>query len=114
LKTIDLSRFPGGAPVDLTLDLHRESDQDKIELIKAVIGSFMKNDGQVMSITLGSTDLYRKIHEIAKKAESGNEQAVGELLEYSDVMVRAGGWQSPFITLSLDQQGHYIDAAIVI
>ncbi|MEL7588248.1 MAG: pyruvate formate lyase family protein [Prolixibacteraceae bacterium] len=112
LKTLDLSRFPGGAPVDLTLDLQNESSDGKTEVIRAVIESFMKNDGQVMSITLGSSDLYKKIHEIAKKAESGSEQAVGELLKYADVIVRAGGWQSPFITLSIDQQSHYIDAAI--
>lgn len=112
LKSLDLSRCSAGAPIDLCLDLQNDNEEGKIDILKAVIESFMKNGGQVLSITLGSTDLYKEIHEIAIKAETGDEKAGQELLNYSGVIVRAGGWQSPFITMSLDQQTYYIDAAI--
>ena len=114
LKSLDLSRCSAGAPIDLTLDLQKESKEGKIEVITAVIESFMKNEGQVLSVTIGNTDLYSKIHEVAKKAEAGEKTAAEKLLEYSDIMVRAGGWQSPFITLSIDQQTHYLDPAILL
>jgi pyruvate-formate lyase len=112
LKSLDLSRCSAGAPIDLTLDLQKESQESKIEILTAVIESFMRNDGQVLSVTLGSTDQYKKIHEIAVKADGGDNEAGLKLLEYSNVMVRAGGWQSPFITLSIAQQSHYLDSAI--
>lgn len=63
---------------------------------------------------LGNQNQYKKIHEIAVKAENGDPEAARKLLEYSDVMVRAGGWQSPFIALSLAQQTHYLDTAITL
>lgn len=112
LKALDLSRCSAGAPIDLTLDMGSENRQSKIELLTAVVNSFMKNNGQVLSITLGNQNQYKKIHEIAVKAENGDPEAARKLLEYSDVMVRAGGWQSPFIALSLAQQTHYLDTAI--
>jgi len=112
LKSLDLSRCAAGAPIDLTLDLQNESREEKIEVLTAVIESFMKNNGQVMSVTLGNKCLYQTIHEIAIEADAGNKHAAEHLLEFSDVMVRAGGWQSPFITLSIAQQTHYLDSAI--
>lgn len=114
LNTLDLSRCAAGAPIDLTLDLGKGSPEKKKKLLTAVIESFMKNNGQVLSVTLGSEEQYRKIHEIAIKAENGDTEAAIELLTYSNVMVRAGGWQSPFITLSIAQQSHYLSSAIVL
>lgn len=111
LKTLDLARCPAGAPIDLTLDLEKESREGKIAILTAVMASFMKNNGQVLSVTLGNESQYRAIHEIAVKADGGDGEAARELLDYGDVMVRAGGWQSPFITLSLAQQTHYLDSA---
>lgn len=114
LKTLDLSRFATGAPIDLTLDIEKEDRESKINILTAVIESFRKNNGQILSVTLGNKDQYRTIHDVAIKAESGDREAAVKLLEYSDVMVRAGGWQSPFITLSIAQQSHYLDSAISI
>ena len=74
----------------------------------------MKNNGQVLSVTLGDNNLYKKIHEIAVNAENGDLEAADKLLDYADVMVRAGGWQSPFITMSIAQQSHYLDSAITL
>jgi formate C-acetyltransferase len=114
LKTLDLSRCAAGAPIDLTLDLGKENRENKIEILTAVVNSFMKNNGQVLSVTLGDSNRYKMIHEIALNAENGDLEAADKLLEYADVMVRAGGWQSPFITLSVAQQSHYLDSAITL
>lgn len=114
LKALDLSRCSAGAPIDLTLDMENESRENKIQLLTALVESFMKNNGQVLSITLGNQSQYKEIHEIAIKADNGDREAAEKLLEYSDVMVRAGGWQSPFITLSIAQQSHYLDSAITL
>lgn len=114
LKTLDLSRCSAGAPIDLTLDMENESKESKTGILVAVIESFIKNNGQVLSITLGNKKQYEIIHEIAVKADGGDEEAAEKLLDYSDVMVRAGGWQSPFITLSIAQQSHYLDSAIAL
>lgn len=114
LKTLDLSRCSAGAPIDLTLDMENESKESKTGILVAVIESFIKNNGQVLSITLGNKKQYEIIHEIAVKADGGDEEAAEKLLDYSDVMVRAGGWQSPFITLSIAQQSHYLDSAITL
>lgn len=114
LKTLDLSRCSAGAPIDLTLDMENESKESKTGILVAIIESFIKNNGQVLSITLGNKKQYEIIHEIAVKADGGDEEAAEKLLDYSDVMVRAGGWQSPFITLSIAQQSHYLDSAIAL
>lgn len=114
LKTLDLSRCSAGAPIDLTLDMKNEDEEGKIKILTAVIESFVKNNGQVLSVTLGDKEQYEKIHKIAVKADNGDKEAAEKLLEYSDVMVRAGGWQSPFITLSIAQQSHYLDSAIML
>jgi formate C-acetyltransferase len=114
LKTLDLSRCSAGAPVDLTLDLNKENRESKLAILTAVINSFVKNNGQVLSVTLGDSDKYKMIHDIAVKADNGDTQAAEKLLEYADVMVRAGGWQSPFITLSVAQQSHYLDSSITL
>lgn len=114
LKTLDLSRCSAGAPIDLTLDVENEDRINKIKILRAVIESFIKNNGQILSVTLGNKDQYDKIHKIALKAENGDKEAAEKLLEYSDVMVRAGGWQSPFITLSIAQQSHYLSSAITL
>jgi formate C-acetyltransferase len=114
LHKLDLSRCAAGAPVDLTLDLGKKDRKDKIEILTAVIESFMKNNGQILSVTLGNDDQYKKIHEIARKAESGDSEAAEKLLDYAEVMVRAGGWQSPFIALSLAQQSHYLSSSIAL
>ncbi|MDR2920988.1 MAG: pyruvate formate lyase family protein [Tannerella sp.] len=112
LKALDLSRFAAGAPVDLTLDIGKESRENKIAILTAIVESFMKNNGQVLSVTLGNKDQYEMIHNIAVKADNGDTEAAEKLLEYANVMVRAGGWQTPFITMSIAQQSHYLDSAI--
>jgi formate C-acetyltransferase len=114
LKELDLSRCPAGAPVDLTLDIGNETREDKIGILKVVLNSFIRNNGQILSVTVGSNKQYEKIHDIAIKAENGDAKAAEKLLEYSDVMVRAGGWQSPFITLSIAQQSHFLHSVAAI
>ncbi len=114
LKSLDLERCSAGAPVDLTLNIGADSLEDQTSVLSAVVESFIRNKGNVLSVTVGNERQFREIHEIAILAETGDARAAERLMEFADVMVRAGGWQSPFITLSLAQQGHYLTTALEV
>jgi formate C-acetyltransferase len=110
LKALSLGRFAAGAPVDLRLDLEDDPPAEAERVIQAVVTSFVENDGNVLSVTLGDATEYRTIYDLAVKSSNGDQQAGRELLDWGHVMVRAGGWQTPFITMSLAQQEHYAQA----
>lgn len=111
LKSLDLKRFAAGAPLDLCLELKRDN---KEELLREVLCGFLKNDGSVLSVTLGNTEQYREIYDLAVRASKNDAEAASALLKWGHVTVRAGGWQSPFITMTLAQMQHYARAPIVL
>ena len=112
LKALDLSRFAAGAPVDLCLDLQDDPPAESEKVIRAVVASFIENNGNVLSVTLGDAKEYKTIYDLAVKSSEGDAEASRELLKWGHVMVRAGGWQTPFITMSLEQQKRYAQAPI--
>jgi formate C-acetyltransferase len=109
LKSLDLGRFAAGAPLDLCLELEGDGKED---VLREVIRGFLRNNGNVLSMTLGSTEQYREIYDLAVRASKGEAKAASDLLNWGHVIVRAGGWQTPFITMTLAQQEHYTRAAI--
>jgi len=111
LKAIGLERFSAGAPVDLCLEMDSAISPDG--LILGILQSFIKNGGNVLSLTLGNASQYKTIYDLALKSSKGDTSAGRELLNWGHVTVRAGGWQTPFITMSLDQQKHYTIAPVV-
>jgi formate C-acetyltransferase len=111
LKAIGLEHFPAGAPVDICLEMNSSIPQDG--LILGILKSFVENGGNVLSLTLGNASQYKTIYDLAVRSNNGDTAAGRELLTWSQVTVRAGGWQTPFITMSLDQQKHYTIAPVV-
>ncbi len=115
LNSLDLNRFPAGAPVDLCIEVENETAEGRARagvVVSAAISSFLKNNGNILSITLGSTEQYREIYELAVRASMNDPKAAEALLKWGHVNVRAGGWQTPFITMSLQQQEHYTRSPI--
>jgi formate C-acetyltransferase len=112
LKALDLSRFPAGAPVDLCLEMADATAEDKAAVAKAVIEGFLKNNCNTLSLTLGNREQYKEIYQLAVRASKNEPGAADDLLKWGHVIVRAGGWQTPFITMSLVQQKRYTRAPV--
>lgn len=100
-KKLELDRFAGGVITDVCI-------QDP-STIHNLLKEFIINKGNMLTITVAS-DTYKTIYEIAKKQseEKTNGEVRNELLKYSDIMVRVGGWNAPFITLPLSHMENYI------
>ncbi len=116
LNSLGLDRFPAGAPVDLCIEAEGDMAESRARVgavVSAVISSFLENNGNILSITLGSTEQYREIYELALRASMNDKKAAEALLKWGHVNVRAGGWQTPFITMSLQQQEHYTRSPIM-
>jgi len=112
LKAVDLSRFAAGAPVDICLEVANEMPEGRAKLVGAVVDGFLKNNCHTISITLGNTEQYREIYDLSVRAGTNDQEAARALAKWGHVIVRAGGWQTPFITMSLAQQEHYTRAPI--
>lgn len=112
MGALDLKRFAAGAPIDLCLDLPDMEENEKGKIVNAVIQAFMNNNGHTLSLTLADTEKYREIYNLAVRASKKDGLAADKLLKYGHVLVRAGGWQTPFITMSLAQQKHYTQAPV--
>lgn len=116
LGSLGLDRFPAGAPLDLCIEAENDTDESRLKvapLVSAAISSFLKNNGNILSITLGHTEQYREIYQLAARSSTGDTMAAQALLKWGHVTVRAGGWQTPFITMSLQQQEHYTRSPIL-
>ena len=106
-KKLGLDRMAAGVITDLCLD---ESQNDP-EVISAIIDQFIANHGNMMTMAIGNRAVYQTIYELSLAAGKMSDQAeaVRQLEQYADINVRVGGWQAPFITMSLDQQENYIN-----
>lgn len=102
---LGLNRFAAGVITDICL----ESDA----LLENIIKMFIEKKGGMLTITVASAQ-YQEIYEIAKASNSivNPVFASEKLLKYSDIMVRVGGWNAPFITLPLSHMENYINRPI--
>lgn len=100
-----LNRFSAGVITDICLT----SDM----MLKEIIETFIRKDGGMLSVTIAS-DQYQEIYEIAKATDQMEDlqTASVKLLSYSDIMVRVGGWNAPFITLPLSHMENYINRPV--
>ncbi len=103
-KNLDLSRFAAGVMTDLSL-AEEYSDE---EILYSLISEFIEENGCMLTLSLGDSELYNKIYELSCLADAGDKNAREELKKYAHINVRVGGWQAPFITMSLEQQKNYI------
>ncbi|NJD90571.1 MAG: formate acetyltransferase [Geobacter sp.] len=111
-KQLGLDRMGAGVITDLCLD---ESQNDP-GVILGLIDQFIANNGNMMTLAIGSKADYQTIYELSLAAAKMSDQAeaVRKLEEYAHINVRVGGWHAPFITMSLDQQENYINRPLDI
>ncbi|NOU16985.1 MAG: formate acetyltransferase [Bacteroidales bacterium] len=102
---LGLNRFAAGVITDICL----ESDA----LLDGIIKTFVQKNGGMLTITIASPQ-YQEIYEIAKAANLIENPTVAseKLLKYSDIMVRVGGWNAPFITLPISHMENYINRPV--
>lgn len=103
-KELDLSRFAAGVMTDLSL-IEEYGDEN---VIYSLIEEFINEKGCMLTLSLGDSKLYKRIYELSCLADAGDKNAREELKKYAHINVRVGGWQAPFITMSLGQQCNYI------
>ncbi|MCP4151335.1 MAG: formate acetyltransferase [bacterium] len=110
-KKFGLERFAAGVITDFCLD-ENYADED---VLMAVINQFIANGGNMMTLTVGSSDVYADIMEttIASQKMKDRKKAIEMLAQYSNVNVRIGGWQTPFITLPLSHMENYVQRPVL-
>lgn len=106
-KEIGLNRFAGGAITDLCLE-ETDLKKDGVEKIAAIIGEFVNNGGNLMSVTISDRDELEHIYQLCEAYRAGDKEAQAQLKKYEHVSVRVGGFQVPFITLPKQHQLSYI------
>ncbi|QZT37649.1 pyruvate formate lyase family protein [Halosquirtibacter xylanolyticus] len=105
LSHFNLSRFAAGVITDVCL----EEGACTVEMVEELVRAFVKKDGGMMTVAIGTSKLYKEIYETAKDALLKKEaEAAMMLAPYAGVNVRIGGWQTPFVTLPLSHMENYI------
>ncbi|MBI9052922.1 MAG: pyruvate formate lyase family protein [Bacteroidales bacterium] len=105
-KKLELDRFAAGVITDLCLD----EGHSHIEVLEAILHKFIKEKGNMLTVTIGSREEYQTIYELAKSTAQmeDREEAAKLLGKYANIVVRVGGWNAPFITLPLSHMENYI------
>lgn len=109
LKALNLNKLAAGAITDLCIDYKANN----VEHIAGIINKFIDSDGNMMTLAIGDKEEYQKIYELSVTASNSSDKeaskaAYEKLEQYKHVNVRVGGWQAPFVSMSLDQQKSYI------
>ncbi|SFR90456.1 pyruvate formate lyase family protein [Anaeromicropila populeti] len=103
---LPMERLSAGAITDLCINeaLCQE------DVISGLLHKFIDSKGNMLTLTFGNVDLYQNIYRLSYNALNSDdkESAYKQLEQYKDVVVRVGGWQAPFISMSLEQQKNYI------
>ncbi|ADL50932.1 pyruvate formate lyase family protein [Clostridium cellulovorans] len=107
-KGLKLHRFAAGVMTDLSLAEEYNDD----EILTSVVEQFIEDKGGMLTLSLSDSRLYEKIYDLSLLANAGDKNAREELKKYAHINVRVGGWQAPFITMTLDQQKNYIKRAL--
>lgn len=108
-EKLELNRFAGGVITDISLqDLGKDNENQ--ETLRKILNMAIENNAPMLTISLGSEELYRKIYEtvLAANKLSDKQEAAKMLAPYAGINVRIGGWQTPFITLPISHMENYI------
>ena len=105
-KKLDLERFAAGVITDVCL----EEAHSHIEVLDAILHKFIEDKGNMLTVTVGTSDEYQTIYDLAKSTAQmdDREEAAKILGKYSNIIVRVGGWNAPFITLPLCHMENYV------
>lgn len=108
LGQLPMNKMSAGAITDLCINEKNVTLDD----IYMIIDSFISNQGCMMTLAFGDVDVFNRIYELSYNLVYGDEAqrefSLRELPKYRDIVVRVGGWQAPFVSMSLAQQKNYI------
>lgn len=112
LSQLPMDQISAGAITDLCIN---ERDINQEEIVQLLDG-FLNNAGCMLTLTFGDVTKYQKAYTLSYDLIYGDEiqkkYAMDMLPQYSDMVVRVGGWQAPFVSMSLGQQKDYISRFI--
>lgn len=112
LSQLPMDQISAGAVTDLCIN---EKDVDNKEIVQLLDG-FLNNAGCMLTLTFGDVTKYQKAYTLSYDLIYGDDiqkkYAMDMLPQYSDMVVRVGGWQAPFVSMSLGQQKDYISRFI--
>lgn len=108
LSRLPMNQMSAGAVTDLCINEIDISNEDIVQLLDG----FLDNCGCMLTLTFGDVEKYQRAYTLSYDLIYGDDiqrkYAMEELPQYSDMVVRVGGWQAPFISMSLEQQKDYI------
>ena len=108
LGQLPMDHMSAGAITDLCINETEVNDEEIVQLLEG----FIDNSGCMLTLTFGDVTKFQKVYTLSYDLIYGDEiqkkYAMEELPGYSDMVVRVGGWQAPFVSMSLGQQKDYI------
>lgn len=106
MKGLPMERLSAGAITDLCIDESMKNE----DYIVGVLDKFRESNGNMLTLAFGRREVYQKIYELCYEASNTKNNAAlyRQLEQYKHINVRVGGWQAPFISMSLGQQKDYI------
>lgn len=87
---LNTRRMPGGAPIDLRININGLEGEEGTNRISAMIQTFLEQKGNMMTITITS------VEELKKAMECPDQ--------YRGLRVRMGGWSAYYVLLSKESQ----------
>lgn len=107
MSNLGLDRFGAGVITDVCLE---RAGMEKEYLVN-ILRQFVKVKGNIISITIADHSDLVKIYDICEDVRNGLKDP-SALEKYNQISVRVGGFQSPFITLTKEQQKDYLKRSI--
>lgn len=87
---LNLEKMPGGAPIDLRVNINGLEGEEGTRRISAMIQTFLEQRGNMMTLTITSAEELRRAMECPEK--------------YRGLRVRMGGWSAYYVLLSKESQ----------
>lgn len=106
-QNLGLDRFAGGVITDICLESKEVGDAG---VLAALLKQALDKNAPMLTFSLGSQDYYPEIREACLEASKTDDKirAAELLAPHANVIVRIGGWQTPFITLPISHMDSYI------
>lgn len=109
MADLGLERFGAGVSTDVCLE---KAGLEKDYLVE-ILRQFVKVKGNVISITIADHNDLKKIYDLCEDVRNRLKDP-SALEKYNQISVRVGGFQSPFVTLTKEQQKDYLKRSISV
>ena len=107
LDALGLDRFGAGAMSDVCVS---KDDAPEGYLVR-ILEEFVRKNGSILALNLVSTDELNRLYMLAEEVREGTKDH-SVLDPYLGVTVRVGGFQTPFVTMTQEQQLDYLGRGV--